>query len=243
MAGGIQRNFDYTLDDHVALVTMRGGDNLINPEFIQECLYNLDVVEKETGTRVLIFHSAHPKTFSLSIDVEWALKVLEEGDKDHLRRFFLDLNTLFLRILLYPMPTIAAINGHIFGIGVVFGCCFDFRFMRSDRGYLCLPEVDLGIPLLPGMVEILKRVMTKARLEEMQYTGRRFSAPECLDAGFATKICPGGILLDEAMAYSRGLDKKRSTIAEMKRRMHRDIVQVIREQDPHYISKGETIFA
>jgi enoyl-CoA hydratase/carnithine racemase len=156
MAGGIQRNFEYTLDDHVALVTMRGGDNLINPDFIQECLYNLDVVEKETGTRVLIFHSAHPKTFSLGIDVEWALKVLEEGDKDHLRRF---------------------------------------------------------------------------------------SAPECLEAGFATKIYPGGILLDEAMAYSRGLDKKRSTIAEMKRRMHRDIVQVIREQDPHYISKGETIFA
>jgi enoyl-CoA hydratase/carnithine racemase len=240
---GVKNKFEYILEDHVALVTMIDGDNLINPDFVQECLDILDIIEKQTDARALVVHSANPKTFSLGVDIEWAVKMLGQNEKDRVRKFFLELNNLFLRILLYPMPTIAAINGHVFGIGVVFGCCFDFRYMRSERGYLCMPEVDLGMPLIPGMLEILKRVIPTTRLEQIQYTGRRYNAQECLEAGFATRVCPGEKLLDEAMAWVKVLDKKRNTIAEMKMRMHSGIVKVIQEQDPQYISKGETIYA
>lgn len=38
----------------------------------------------------------------------------------------------------------------------MFAFAHDFRIMRSDRGYLCLPEIDLGMPLTPGMTAVIQ---------------------------------------------------------------------------------------
>ena len=43
--------------------------------------------------------------------------------------------------------TIAVINGHAFAGGLMFAFACDVRLMRSDRGFLCLPEVRMkGLP-------------------------------------------------------------------------------------------------
>lgn len=46
----------------------------------------------------------------------------------------------------------AAVNGHGFAGGCMFAFACDYRVMREDRGFLCLPEVDLGFDLMEGMV-------------------------------------------------------------------------------------------
>jgi enoyl-CoA hydratase/carnithine racemase len=48
------------------------------------------------------------------------------------------------------VPTVAAVNGHAFAAGGMMMLAHDFRVMRSDRGYFCLNEVDLGLPLAPA---------------------------------------------------------------------------------------------
>ena len=47
---------------------------------------------------------------------------------------------LFARVLAFPRITVAAINGHAFAGGGMLALAHDFRVMRSDRGYFCLPE-------------------------------------------------------------------------------------------------------
>jgi len=141
------------------------------------------------------------------------------------------------------MPTISVINGHVFGIGAVFSCTFDFRFMRSERGYFCLPEVDLGIPLIPGMMAILSKVIPVTKLVELLYTGKRAAAEECLSSGIVMKTCLGENLLNEAMNFGKTLNKKRSFIGEMKKRINRDIVRVIQDTDPTYIITGESFYS
>jgi enoyl-CoA hydratase/carnithine racemase len=49
-------------------------------------------------------------------------------------------------VLIAPVPTVAAINGHAFGAGSMLAIAHDFRVMRVDRGYYCFPEVDIRIP-------------------------------------------------------------------------------------------------
>ncbi len=38
---------------------------------------------------------------------------------------------------------------------------------------MCFPEVDLGIPFLPGMMTAMKKAIPRYKLEEMVLTGKR----------------------------------------------------------------------
>ena len=50
-----------------------------------------------------------------------------------------------------PLPPaaaqVAAINGHAFGAGVFLALACDWRLMRTERGFLNFPELNLGMRL------------------------------------------------------------------------------------------------
>lgn len=48
----------------------------------------------------------------------------------------MDLQQAMNRLLSFPMPCIAAMNGHTYGGGLAFAFSYDYRIMREDRG-LC----------------------------------------------------------------------------------------------------------
>ena len=75
-------------------------------------------------------------------------------------------------MLLLPMPVIGAINGHTAGNGSILACCCDFRLMKADRGYFFFPEVDLNIPFLPSMQEVMKKTFPYYKLVEATLTGK-----------------------------------------------------------------------
>lgn len=70
---------------------------------------------------------------------------------DDLVPYLARVHALFARLLAMPCATVAACNGHTFAAGAMLALCHDHRIMRSDRGYWCLPEVDLGMPFTPDM--------------------------------------------------------------------------------------------
>lgn len=43
-----------------------------------------------------------------------------------------------VRLLSFPIPCIAAINGHAYGGGLAFAFSHDYRIMRQDRGLFFL---------------------------------------------------------------------------------------------------------
>ena len=223
---------EYRLDKKVAVVTMNDGENRFNPKFFEAFFKVLDQIEHETNANALIVNSSHEKIFCNGIDLDWLLPHAQKKDSEAATRFFYDMMELFKRILLYPMPTIAAISGHAFAGGAIMSCAFDFRFMRSDRGFFCFPEVDLGIPFLPGMIAIIKKAIPLYKFEEMQYSGKRATAEECEAHHIVLKACHIDDLMNETISFAKGLDKRREIIAEMKRRMYRDIVHVIDNEDP-----------
>ena len=135
----------YTVEEHVALITLDSGENRFNPVFLDAMLSVLDDIQTRTAATTAIVRSAHPKIFCNGIDLDWMMPLLQSRDTAALKLFFYQLNRLFKRLLTYPLVTIAAITGHVFAGGAILTCAFDFRFMRSDRGYFCLPAVDLGI--------------------------------------------------------------------------------------------------
>jgi len=229
---------EYELDEKVAIITMNDGENRFNPSFLNSFIETLDEIEKETDANALVVTSSHEKIFCNGIDLDWLVPCIQKGDRDTAASFFYTMNRLFKRILLYPMPAIAAISGHAFAGGAIMSCAFDFRFMRSDRGFFCFPEVDLGIPFLPGMIALITKAIPQYKVEELHYTGKRATAEECEAHHIITKACHIDDLMDEVVSFAKGLNKRREIIAEMKKRMYKDIVYAFDVDDPPMIESG-----
>jgi enoyl-CoA hydratase/carnithine racemase len=230
---------EYAIDGDVAILTMNSGENRFNPDFIRDMQGALDAIEKQTDARALVVRSAHDKIFCNGIDLDWLQPLNEKGDTGAITEFCFALNALLRRILLYPMPTIAAITGHAFAGGAIMCCCFDFRFMRSDRGFFCFPEVDLGIPFWPGMVAMVKKAMPQYILDDLYYTGIRLTGSECEQHHLVKKACPMDTLMDEVIAFAKGLKKSRAAYYGQKERMNADIVRIVDEIDPAVLRKGK----
>ena len=230
---------EWTLDEKAARVTLNDGENRLNPGFLEGFLGVLDRIEKETNANVLVVTSSHEKIFSNGIDLDWLVPHIQKGDIETAKVFFYTMSRLFRRLLLYPMPTVCAISGHAFAAGAIMTCAFDFRFMRSDRGVFCFPEVDLGIPFLPGMIALIKKAIPQYKLEELQYTGKRATAQECEVHHIVTKACHMDDLMNETLEFARGLNKRREVIFEMKKRMYKQIVHAFDVEDPPVIDSGK----
>lgn len=230
---------EYSLEETVALLTMNSGENRFNPDFLNAFLSALDDIENNTDALTLVVRSSHEKIFSNGIDLEYIVPFIQQGDTDTAKAFFYLLNKLLRRIVDYPMITIASITGHAFAGGAIMSSAFDFRFMRSDRGFFCLPEVDLGIPFLPGMNALLAKAIPHYMLEEMQYTGIRLTAEDCEKHHIIKKACHMDDLLTETMAFAKGLQKKRAVVAELKNRLNQRVLHAIDVEDVPYLESGQ----
>lgn len=230
---------EFHVDGHVAVATLNSGENRFNPSFLDAFMGTLDAIEVQTTATTLVVHSSHEKIFCNGIDLDWLVPVIRRRELGVAKGFFYRLNELFKRLLTYPLVTIAAISGHAFAGGALLACAFDFRFMRSDRGFFCLPEVDLGLPFFPGMNAILSRVIPHDALIEMQLTGVRLTAEMCLAHHIVKGACHHQELMDEAMGFARQVDKQRSVVAELKTRLNRSVIRAMDVDDVAVIESGQ----
>jgi enoyl-CoA hydratase/carnithine racemase len=229
----------YTENEHVATLTLNDGENRFNPTFLNVFMDTLDDIENKTDATTLLVTASHEKIFSNGIDLEWLVPIIQRNDIAQAKDYFYLLNRLFKRIVTYPLLTVVAVSGHAFAGGAILCCAFDFRFMRSDRGFFCFPEVDLGIPFLPGMNALLKKAMPMYMVEYMQYTGVRLTADQCAEHHIINQACPVETLMEDSMAFAKAINKRRPVVAELKKRLNKEILHAIDIEDIAYIESGQ----
>lgn len=72
------------------------------------------------------------------------------------------------------MPTVALINGHAFAGALMLSMMHDYRIMNPHRGFLCLNEVELGVPLKPAMSTIFRQKVSPTTYRSLVLEGKRF---------------------------------------------------------------------
>lgn len=219
-----------------AIITMARGENRHNPEFAAELLAALNAAEADAGVTAIVLASADPKSFSLGIDIDWMSKAFADQKLEDIKKFMYDMNEVFKKLFLIPIPTIAAVGGHAFGNGAILSCACDFRFMRKDRGFFCFPEVDLGIPFLPGMIGFCRKAIPEYKFIEMKLTGKRYGGEELAANNVVLKACDGPEdLMKSALEFAATFAKKRGIFGEHKKRLNKHIVEIMEKEDPAII--------
>lgn len=218
---------EWKRDDTVAVLIMKNGENRLNLSFCNEMLAVLDDIERTTDATALVVTSSDAKIWCNGMDLEWLLPAMERKDPD-VERFFESQDRLMRRITFFPMITVAALTGHAFAAGAILACAFDFRYMRSDRGFFCFPEVDLKIPFLPYMDALIRRAFPMDQALEAQLTGRRFTAADLERAGVIRRACPSAEeTLREAVDWARTLNKGRDIVGAIKNTMNAAIAHLM----------------
>lgn len=214
-----------------AILTLNNGENRQNRAFAEAMLTALQQAEEDKSIRAVVITSSDEKNWSQGVDLNWLMQAKQAGRDDDMRAFMNEMNAVFARILTFPMPVIAAITGHAFGNGAMLACTCDFRFMRADRGYFCFPEVDINIPFLPSMIAYARKAIPEYRFNEMKLTGRRVTATE-LEADHVLTAAPDAeATLAAALDYAATFSKGRGIFGEHKRRMHKNILETMAQED------------
>jgi Delta3-Delta2-enoyl-CoA isomerase len=208
---------ELTQHGQVWLLQMTNGENRFNRESIDALHGALDQVEAVDGPVALVT-TGEGKFYSNGLDLDW---LTNAGDAA--RGFIDDVHRLLGRVLGFDAITVAALNGHAFAAGAMLATAHDYVVMREDRGYWCLPEVDLGLPLSPAMQAVVSAHLPEATLREAALTGRRYPGPEARAAGIAAEVAPETAVVERALARAAELAaKNREVLATHKRLMYGD---------------------
>ena len=165
--------------DEIAILNLGDDENRFSPDWLTTVNGYLDRIE--SGEAKALVTTGSGKFYSNGLDLDWLAAHSDQHD------WYVDrVQQVFARVLVAPVPTVAAINGHAFGAGSMLGMAHDFRVMRVDRGYYCFPEVDIRIPFTPGMAAVIQAKLTPAAAVEAMTTGRRYGGADAHAVGLVT---------------------------------------------------------
>jgi enoyl-CoA hydratase/carnithine racemase len=215
-----------TLDrqDDVFLLHLGDDENRFHPDWIAGVNAALDTVEGAEGPRALVT-TATGKFYSGGLDLDWL-----SNNTDQMQAYIVSVHELFARVRALPVITVAAIQGHAFAAGAMISLAHDFRVMRADRGYWCLPEVDINIPFTPAMSALIQDRLTPQTAHEAMLTGRRYGGTDAEAAGIVDRAVAEDEVRASALEIARAqVGKAGDTLATIKARMYAPTLALLRD--------------
>jgi len=204
--------------------------NRIAPSDIGQIMRHLDEIEQKKETRVLVWTGLGDKTFSSGYTLSAIRNGLDSSFEDMLDR-----------IESFPLPTICALNGSVYGGGTDIAMCCDWRIgVKGIRMFV--PAARFGLHYYPGglrrFVTRLGPVVTKRIFltclplndEEMLRTGflQELVQREALEAAvqtYCTALQEGDALAISSMKANIDALAAGDTDESFGRKMYRQTLQ------------------
>lgn len=178
-----------------------GSANAIDDRLLDELTKGLDEALASKSQAVVI--TGYGGFFSAGLN----LKSLPE-DEAGMARFIDHFEEANLKLLRFPLPVVAAVNGHAIAGGCVLACACDLR-VGSDESYkLGVSEVSLGIVFPASAFEIMRHTLTTASVPEVLLGGKLLSPTEARQAGILHDVVPKKKLLERAFEKAAELGAK-----------------------------------
>jgi enoyl-CoA hydratase/carnithine racemase len=218
--------------DDVFVLHLGDGDNRFNGDTVAAIDDALNEVEGASAPAALVT-TATGKIWSNGLDLDHL------GAVDDPIGFVGDVQAIFARYLRLPVFTVAAIQGHAFAAGAMLALAHDVRIMREDRGYFCLPEVDLGMRFSDGFAALIAAKLPQPALHRLALLGERAPGPTALELGAVDAVVADAAVLPTALARAAELaPKAKPTITGLRRNFYAAAIAAL---DPH--AEGDEVTA
>ena len=215
------------------LLNLGDGENRFNPDWMSAVEGLLDEVIGAESPRALVTTAAG-KFWSNGLDLEWLGQ-----NSGRAGEFVVQVHDLLAKFLAAPVPTVAAIQGHCFAAGAMLALAHDWRVMRADRGFFCLPEADINIPFTHGMDALIRAKLTPAAASTAMVGARRFGGEEAAAAGVVDRAATEHAVHAEAVHLAAAnAAKQGSTLAAIKERMYAEPLAALRDRERNALRQG-----
>ena len=214
--------------DDVFVLDLGDTENRFSPDWLTGVEAALDEVERAEGPRALVT-AARGKFFSNGLDLDWLFAHAEEHEE-----YVVRVHELLARVLALPVITVAALQGHTFAAGAMLSLAHDFRVMRADRGFWCLPEADIGIPFTRGMSALIQARLAPQTAHQAMTTGRRYGGDDARAAAIVDAAVDEAAVRGRAVELAASLAAKAGdTLGTIKARMYASTLAALRDRtDP-----------
>ena len=136
----------YSVADALATITInRPPHNVLDIALMEELNRALDIAAQEESAKLLMITAAGEKVFSAGVDVmdHTPDKVVQMIDVFH---------GILKRLMVFPLPTVAALNGSAMGGGCELALACDMA-VATEETKIGQPEIKLGV--FPPIAAIL----------------------------------------------------------------------------------------
>ncbi|MET0884173.1 MAG: enoyl-CoA hydratase/isomerase family protein [Acidimicrobiales bacterium] len=208
-------------DGAVFVLRMVDDDNRFHADSVAEWHAAVDEVEASTGPAALVT-TGTGKFYSNGFALE---QIIEDGT---IGAVIPEALRLFARFLRLPVYTVAALNGHAFAAGAMLAMTHDARVMRADRGFWCLPEADMGVPLAPGMTALIAARLPIATAHRAIMTAHRWGGEDAVTAGIVDEAVAEDQVLARAVELATArADTSRDATTALRVGLYGDLIAVL----------------
>jgi len=189
---------DVAVSDRVATLTINRPDvrNALNLQTTKEMTVALTELAARRDIGALIVTGGGDQVFVAGADIN---DIRARKRDDGLAAIN---SSVFSLIEKFPVPTIAAVNGHALGGGCELAIACDLRVAAAHAKF-GQPEVNLGIIPAAGATQRLPRLIGLGRARQLVLTGETIDAQTALAWGLVNQVVPGPEVMAAALALAQ----------------------------------------
>ncbi|KAE9617607.1 hypothetical protein Lal_00034472 [Lupinus albus] len=208
----------------------------LNPTLISSILSALSEIKSQSTTGsalITVAHGGSGKFFCNGFDFRWAQAVSSQSDaRRRLRQMTDSFREVVAAFVSLPMPTVAAISGHVAAAGLVLAFVHDYLLMRSDHGVMYMPEVNLGITLPDYFAAAMRaKIGSPMALRDVVARGVKVRAKEAMEMGIVHSIHDNvESTIEAAMRLGEELVNKKwvgETYAEIRKSLYPELCSAL----------------
>ncbi len=152
---------------------------------------------EDTGIKAVIF-TGEGRAFSTGAD----LKDSKGRTLTAYRDYLIHLQEVSRRIIRFPKPTIAAVNGYALGSGYELSLACDIR-IAAESAIFGSPEARVSSSVTGGAMRLLQDLVGPGKAKELLFTCDYIGGKEAAQIGLVNKVVPDEKLMEEAMVMAR----------------------------------------